>query len=497
MKTIKKQYNLIFVFFLIFSVFVNGEKLYLNFQDIELKEILNILSEIAKVNIVYPEDIIGKKVNIKLDNIDWENALKIILENAGYDYQWDKEIKNLIKVKRKTGVKMKEENIITKTYIFKNLKAKDIIQLPSLKEYLSENGSLMLDEEINAINIRDFESNVLRIEQFLQRMDNGQVLTKIIFLRFAKAEEIVSSGVLQKMISKEGFLKAEKRTNSLVITDTETNIKDIEEFVKKIDIPRKQVMIEVTVIETNRDYFKELGINWKIQRIKGENMIMMNIGKDIRSPDDKKSGLDTDTLNTYFARSLNFLDIAYLNQDDFLGLLTLLETKTDTKIIYNQRIATLDNQKAVFKATKELPVRTVTYGSGGVPTVTVNYIYVGLNLEVIPTISPENDIGLEINPSVSDTLGTDQTTGAPIISKTSASTNVLVKSGQTVVIGGLQKERNPQTESGIPKIKDIPILGWLFKKKTTGPYEKRELLIFITAKIISESELEVTTPITK
>ncbi|PIW73880.1 MAG: hypothetical protein CO004_03605, partial [bacterium (Candidatus Ratteibacteria) CG_4_8_14_3_um_filter_41_36] len=173
--------------------------------------------------------------------------------------------------------------------------------------------------------------------------------------------------------------------------------------------------------------------------------------------------------------------------DQFATIIEALETKTDTKILSNPRIATINNQEAIIKVGKSTPV-LITTASEGVAFQSVQYIETGVTLTVTPQITPDDNVTLKIHPVVSDSLGIGPG-GAPILATSEATTTVLVKSGQTVVIGGLLKETKPVTTTKVPILGDIPIIGWLFRKKTTGTgEEKRDLMIFITPRVVKQLE---------
>ncbi len=436
-------------------------------EKADLKDVINTISNISGVDIIYGNEIIGKMVTIKLKEIPWEKALKIVLDLSGFSYEWEE---NLIRVKKKIeALKVKEEAFITQIYILKNIKAEELAESPSLRELLTERGKITVDKKLNALSITDIESNIGRVVAFIKRLDEGEKITKIVPLNFSKAANVASSGILTNLLSESGMIKTDARTNSLIITDSETNIKEIEQFVKKIDLPTPQVMIEATILETNYDYTRTLGIDWQIQKKFAETTYDAHMALG--------AGAETGGI----------FSLGTLAADQFATIIEALEAKTETTILSNPRIATLDNQEAKITVGKSLPILTTTT-SEGVVTTSTTYIDTSVTLTVTPRITPEGDVTLSIHPQVTDSLGIDAATGSPILATSEAQTTVLVKSGQTVVIGGLLKETSPTSISKVPFLGDIPILGWLFKKRKTGPVEKRDLLIFITPRVIKQLE---------
>ena len=445
----------------------------ISFEQTELKDAIDMISSTWGIDIIYDEEIKGKVAPpIKLTNVSCEKALKIILDLSGFAYEWEE---NLIRVKKKSKALTAavDEKVITQIYIFKNAKAEEVEKSSSLKELLTGSGKITVDQKLNALSITDIESNVNRVVIFIKRLDEGEKITKVVPLNFAKAADVVSSGILQKLLSEKGKIKTDARTNSLVITDGEANIKEIEEFVKKIDLPTPQVMIEATILETNSNYTKDLGIDWQFQK---------KLGKGI-------SGISYDAHMALGAGAATggIFQLGTLAADQFATIIEALETKTDTKILSNPRIATINNQEAIIKVGKSTPV-LITTASEGVAFQSVQYIDTGVTLTVTPQITPDDNVTLKIHPVVSDSLGIGPG-GAPILATSEATTTVLVKSGQTVVIGGLLKETKPVTTTKVPILGDIPIIGWLFRKKTTGTgEEKRDLMIFITPRVVKQLE---------
>jgi len=452
-----------------FSQSNQGPILKISCENAQLKDVIDTIGSIWGIDIIYDEEIKGKVAPpIKLTNVSCEKALKIILDLAGFSYEWEE---SLIRVKKKVeALKVKEEPFVTQIYILKNIKAEELAESPSLKGLLTERGRIIVDKKLNALSITDIESNVSRVADFIKRLDEGEKITKVVSLNFAKAADVSSSGILNKLLTEKGEIKTDARTNSLIITDAEANIKEIEEFVKKIDLPTPQVMIEATILETNSDYTRTLGIDWQIQKKLEEG-----------------PSYDAHMALGAGATTGGIFKLGTLNADAFTTIIEALETKTDTKILSNPRIATLDNQEAKITVGKRLPILQTTV-SQGVVTTTTAYIDTGVTLTVTPQITPDNDVTLQIHPVVSDSLGIGAG-GAPIIATSEATTTVLVKSGQTVVIGGLLKETKPATVTKVPILGDIPIIGWLFKKRTTGTgEEKRDLMIFITPRVVKQLE---------
>ncbi|MFA5393499.1 MAG: secretin N-terminal domain-containing protein [Candidatus Ratteibacteria bacterium] len=384
------------------SLNARGENVYLDVSAAPVTEVLRGISQIADVDIVWPQELEGKLVTVKLDNVPWEKALTIILDYCGYIYQKDG---NLVRVK---------------------LKEKPVI----------------LEESLETI---------------------------VIPLSFAKADTLKTSEVLKALVSKDGKIESDNQTNSLVIIAHPSQIPEIRNLIKKLDIEISQIMIEGYILETNSSYLREMGVNWDFSNIQ----LMGSAVGDLTYLPDKN-----------IAAPGNF-SLGYLAEKKFLATLKFLESKTDTRILSQPRIATINNKEAVILVGKKVPIQTVTSTTGGTTT-SIQYIDTGVKLTVTPTLSDNENILLTIHPEVSDIAG--EIGGNPIIATSEANTTVLIKTGQTVVIAGLLKESKPHTASGLPFLRKIPVLKWFFGQEKKGLEETRELVFFINTKIIKNWE---------
>jgi len=307
------------------------------------------------------------------------------------------------------------------------------------------------------------EKNILRVAKgttFDKERENSElaqpVVHKVYKLSFANPKEVRTN--VSKLISKKGTVEVDDRTNSLIVTDIESKQQDIKALLEILDSANPQVDIEVKVIDMDFDFGRNLGITWVAKNLRSKQYNIQASG----------------TLN---AARVGVLDLSIGSVRNFgkiSSIINLYEKEGKTKVIANPRITALNNREAEILGGKKFPVNMFDQ-AGNVVT---RYFEVGTRLKVTPHINAKNEITMDIEAELSNV---DPTT--LIITSTEASTRQLVRDGETVVLGGFVREETQQSEQGVPILRKIPILGYLFKStgKTT---KKREVLIFLTPHIV-------------
>jgi type II secretory pathway component GspD/PulD (secretin) len=331
-----------------------------------------------------------------------------------------------------------------------------------------------------------------------------QKQTKVITLKNASASDLKES--LKGLLSPQGSIEVDNRSNSLIITDTPRTIQIIEARTPSLDQITPQILIEAKMIETALSKEEKLGIDWTTTisasgskrpttlpfEPKGEAKWMKNIFPPVSSTD---ANFPTIYGFPYAVRgdfTFGTLDFSSLKM-----IFDFLKQRKNTKLIANPRIVTLNNQKATINVGKvlSLPTYERSETTGKMEIIGWQEKNVGVSLEVTPRVSPDGRIKLKIRPEVSSLIGYASTregvNEGPITSTRSAETEVQIKDGQTVVIGGLIKDESLLTIKKIPILGDIPLLGFLFTRKVVGsngsPTERTDLLIFVTARTIKET----------
>ncbi len=303
---------------------------------------------------------------------------------------------------------------------------------------------------------------VMTVEESKRFRETRQPQTHIFQIKYAKADEL--QGVVSPLLSSSGKIVVDKRTNSLVITDVPSAIREIDSLIQQLDTPTPQVLIQARVVEINHSVAKALGIDWSAIH-----------------PDNPATGLPFNVkvpLGTAATGSIRFGKfIAGMGID---ATIDMLESESKANVLSQPSIIVADNQQAEILSGKQIPIITRDMAGNQV----IQFYNVALRLTVTPHISPDSTITLELNPEVSDIAGEAPGGAGVMISTQQAKTQLTVKNGETVVIGGIMRSHKKEGESRVPFFSRIPLIGMLFKSRREDS-EKSELMIFVTPRIIS------------
>jgi len=286
--------------------------------------------------------------------------------------------------------------------------------------------------------------------------------TRIIFVNNSNAEELKSA--LQNIVSQRGKIDVDKGSNSLIVNDTEPVIDKIAEMVKTLDVKTHQVDINAKLVEIDVEATRELGINWGLLNLQSASLggaASVDVGERLVSSDG--------TIKFGMVRSWG----------EITGLIEMLEKSNKANIISNPRITTMDNREASIIVGKEIPL--IVADEAGNPITELTKI--GIILRVTPHVNADRTITLDLHPEVSELQSEATAQGGVIISMNEADTRVVVKNGETAVIGGLIKNVKTSYRRGVPVLKDIPFLGALFSSSSVSD-KKQELVVFVTPTIV-------------
>ncbi len=411
-----------------------GEKLSLNFQNIEIRSLLQVIADFTNFNIVTSDTVTGA-VTLRLKDVPWDQVLDIILQAKGLGM-------------RKTG------NVLL-------IAPKDELAAKEKQDLESRNAIQSLE--------------VLRTQDFK--------------LNYAKAADIAASLIgsggpgATKILSARGSVISEPRTNQLFVTDVPSKLEQVQSLLAKLDIPVRQVLIEARIVEASDSFGKSLGVRL------GGQPFSLNGGRNASFGSTYVSGAAGTTAGDYVQLpgvGQNGYPAATFAVSLFNSSLTRLlnleisaaEADGKGKIVSSPRIVTADQVKALIEQGTELPYQQAT--SSGATSIA--FRKANLKLEVTPQITPEGNIILNVDVN-KDSVGRATTNGFAIDTK-HIQTQVLVENGGTVVIGGIFEQTDREDETKVPLLGDIPVLGNLFKTKTRTA-NKSELLVFITPRMLT------------
>ena len=417
-----------------------GEKLSLNFQDIEVRSVLQLIADFTDLNLVASDTVSGR-ITLRLKNVPWDQALELILKTKGLD-------------KRQTG------NVL--------------LVAPAAEIAAREKLELENDRQISEL---------------------APLRTEFIQVRYANAGELFKLFDGQEgggsVLSDRGSVIVDERTNSVILTDTANKLEEFRRVIAQLDIPVRQVLIESRIVTANANFTEELGIRWGGGLIEG-NSPTFKAGGSLETLTELQdiivAGSGTISYPGALVTDLGVtgpgttsIGIGITNDDYILDLeLSALATDGHAEVVARPKVITADKQTATIESGTEIPYQEAS-SSGATST---SFKEAVLKLEVTPQITPDDRIIMDLQVN-QDTVG-EIFNGVPSIDTNQIKTQVLVDNGQTVVLGGIFTTEKTRSVVKTPFLGDIPYLGRLFKR-TSERDDKQELLIFITPRIISDT----------
>jgi type IV pilus assembly protein PilQ len=473
-----------------------GDPLSLNFQNIDVRSVLQIIAEFTSINLIVSDSVTGS-ITLRLDNVPWDLALETVLRSKGLDRRLQG---NILMVAPATEI-AEQERLQIETN--KQLQQLTPLGTTFVRVKYADAGKV-------------FELFATKTDQ-RRRLNNDQ------------SADVGTPGFL----SARGSAIVDERTNTIILTDTEDKINEFRDLIDEIDIPIKQVLIEARIVIANNDFKKELGATWGLAGISklaggpmsnafGDRTLgfsgqrsgltpgagvkeSFTYSADEIQPDAGADGVigNADDGVLEFTKTYDFnlsdslavdlgianpsgsFSLGYLTDNFFIDLeLSALESDGYGEIVSQPKVLTGDKQQAIIKSGTEIAYEKET-ASGAT---SVEFKEAVLLLEVTPQITPDNRIIMDLLVS-QDSVGSIISGGEPSIDVTRIQTQALVGDGQTLVLGGIFQTEEVRGTKKVPFLGDIPYLGKLFRNDLRN-IEKREILIFITPKILDENLLD-------
>ncbi|HET6421634.1 MAG TPA: type IV pilus secretin PilQ [Geobacteraceae bacterium] len=342
-------------------------------------------------------------------------------------------------------------------------------------DVILETKGLGMKREGNIVVIRPIgKIQTLAEEQQAEKKARERAMdlkTKVFDVNYAAVSDIVSQ--FNSIKSERGIIVQDARTNRVIVTDIEPAIEKMTFLLKNLDLPEKQVMIEARIVEATSTAIQDIGIQWGIHSTGIEDLNINNLDAGFGGLLSAGEAAATGTFGPGAASSITFGGIIKNGTLDLK--LSALASAQLIKVISTPKVLTLNNKAAKITQGQQIPYQTVS--AEGTQT---QFVQAALSLEVTPHITADGSISMKIKAS-NDSAGTGS---PPPINTKEATTELLIKNGETTVIGGIYQDSDTEDEQGVPFLKDIPLLGWLFKSKDKTKI-KTELLIFITPRVVS------------
>ena len=399
-------------------------------EGADVRTVVRAIAEFSGRNIVVAQTVKGT-IRIALRNVGWQEALRTTLRSVGLDY-------------------------------------------------IDEGGILRVDESTKlATEIA---------ERATARAKEAELLpleTRVIKLNYANGQEMMAA--LQASLSRRGQIQVERRTNSLIVSDLPYTLDAVEKMARDLDSVTPQIEITAKLVDVDAEALRGIGIEWNVGPTDGANAEFFS-STGPNPPDFLHPGNDNENAlgaehNTPVADPATKITYGVSKRWGFIeAQLQLLEQNRKANIISNPRVTTVDNREAKILVGQKIPL--IVQDVAGNPVSQLQTI--GIQLKVTPHLTDDKKIIMDLHPEVSDLSTQSTVQGGVIINTSEADTRVMVDDGQTAVIGGLIRTNDGVIRRGIPLLKDIPLLGMLFRSENTIR-QNRELIIFVTPRIIENT----------
>jgi type IV pilus assembly protein PilQ len=400
----------------------SGQKISLDFKDADIKNVFRLLAEVSGLNLVVTADV-NRRVTLRLVEVPWDQAMDLIISTNGLDKE---QVGNVVRISTAGTLKSEKDALIAAK------KSKEDLE-PLLTTYFNVN--------------------------------------------YAKAKDLEPK--IRAMMSKrpDSALVVDDRSNTIMVRDIQKSMEDVNALVSKLDLRTPQVLIESNLIETTPTFSRALGI--EMDALFNQGRIRAS-DRFVAGPPFAGSPQPAPFLNQLIIPSTGFRFGYFGNNVN--GILSAAESEGNIKIISRPSVVTLNNVQSTIESANILRIRTTaaTVGEAG----NLREIRAGITLKVTPQVSADGFVLLNIEAKSSTLDFGNSVDGIPAEISREAKANVLVRDGETVVIGGIMKDSSSNSDSGVPYLKDIPVLGWLFKKSSWRK-DFEELVVFITPRIMA------------
>ncbi len=412
----------------------SGEKLSLNFQDIDVRSVLQLIADFTHLNLVASDTVQGG-ITLRLQNVPWDQALDLVLKTKGLD---KRKVGNVLLVAPADEIAARERQELESQ--------KQIADLAPLRRELLQ---------VNYAKAAD-------IAKLFQSVTNAE----------AKADE-------------RGSITVDERTNNIIAYQTQDRLDELRRIVAQLDIPVRQVMIEARIVEANVDYDKSLGVRWGGSIHKG-NWNASGVSKDAVGALGGTSS-SSPFVDLGVADKTSGIGLAFITDNVLLDLeLTAMEKTGNGEIVSQPKVVTSDKETAKILKGTEIPYQEAS--SSGATS--VSFKEASLSLEVTPQITPDNRIIMEVKVTKDEPDYLNKVQEVPPIKKNEVNAKVLVNDGETIVIGGVFSNTQAKVVDKVPFLGDVPYLGRLFRRDVVSE-KKSELLVFLTPRIMNNQAIAV------
>lgn len=408
-----------------------GKPISVQTKDADVRDVVNFIAEESGANIVMSDDVKGK-VSVKVRKVPWDQVLVSIMRTKQLGY----------------------------------VRQGNVIRISSMKE--------LQDESDQALKMIETQRNM------------APVKVKVIPVNYANVDELAKQ--IPAFLSKEGKAVVDARSNTILVTDRENILEKVEHIIRSLDVQPNQVLIEGKIVEATETFSSFIGVNWGFS---GSPTTISQGGGYQGSPITFQPSLGSNPMDLTNGGARLFTSGVQIGALDFFGslnaALALEEKEGLVKVISSPRVAVMNKEKAeISQAGEQVSIATTVNAVSNDKTKQEKRTPMTLNLTVQPQITADNSVimDVELKRQFAGAEVDTDTHARPVNTRT-AKTKILVRNGQTSVIGGIYQDQETDADNGVPVLKDIPVLGWLFKSKARDK-DKNELLIFLTPRILQQ-----------
>lgn len=457
---------LLISFFIIASpLFAQEKTVTLDVENMSIEMVLKMIAEQSGLNLAVSKNVVGN-VTVKLENVSVYNALDSVLRTNSYLYSIEN---GIINVYTYQDLQQEERFVSLQTKVF-TLGYADVVDLRRiLLSMKTPRGKIEINPKNNQVIVTDTPEKVKEVEAAIKELDQKTEI-RTYKLLYSEAKDIETK-LLQVIPKEKGDVYTDERTNSVIVRATPIILDNIDGLIQGWDAQHKQVLIEAKILEVTLDETTKLGIEWQHRDADSQhNPSLIDVAS--RFP------VSLTTTGGIFK-------IGSLTPDEYAVTLEALKSKADTEVLSSPRVVVIDGQDAsILVGSSEPYLVATTDPITKLLIEEVKFVDVGIKLKVTPQIGEDNYVTMKIHPEVSTARRVAEVKNTVARDTTEADTMMMVKNGETIILGGLIKDSKKKTVNKIPLLGDIPLVGLAFRSKTTEDV-KKEIVVFITPHILT------------
>lgn len=458
----------------------------LDVRDMNIVDVIKFLALKGDFNVVISPTVEGRST-VLLNNVTIKDSLDIVIISNGLAYKIQGNIVQIMSSSEYEAMFGKRFSDQTMVQIVRLQYSKPSYVLAALDGIKSNVGKIIIDEDTGSVVMIDTEEAIAKMMDSIKEIEKP-LETYVYAIQYAEA--VVLADKLRSRIDAKavGSIAADERSNKIIVRAYPARIKEIKKMLMELDSPTKEVLVDAKILEIVIKPQYDLGIDWQMDFLDSPNEELRKLSFSNFNLGAQNSTIaGSDALSA--ASQYGQIAVGVVNEDHFVTTIRAMEQVSDTKIISNPQILVTNNEEARIHIGDTVPyIISTTSGTGdnAITSEDVRFVDVGLKLNVKPMINDEGYVTMRLRPELSSVISTVQSQGGgiPQVNKTEVETTVMVKDGNTIIMGGLKKEDKVHTKQGLPVLMDLPLFGPMFGR-VSDDATSTEIAIFITPKIVS------------